>query len=208
MRIQNVTNLSFQPNFKANFTELEKKLMKEAMEYSKEKGVETWRIIKNGKDITDQLTLIEEPKRSGGYFTKTDKIFGISVEKLGWFGNVIKGLRNRWNFINITHIHTHPREMSFSPTDIKAGLALRHKKNIVVTPSGKYAVIEFEKSKRKKALKLIESFHEWYEQNEHLYDGVKPEEKYKVTLKIFPKFLEKYIKDSGLKYESNIEWTP
>ena len=203
-----ITKSSFNPGFGANFTELEMRLMKEVIEYSNKHGVETCRFIKHGKDISNQFTLTENLRTCAGYLTRTDRFLGIDVKKLGKIGKYIKMLRNRLVLINSTLIHTHLREMSFSIADIKYGLLLRRKKDIVVTSSGKYAVIEYESSKRKNGLEQLKLWDKWFEKHLPLYEGLKKEDYYKVTQKVLRQFLDDYFNSTGIKYESNIEWTP
>lgn len=124
------------------FSQLEKKLIHECVEYSKIHKVETARVIKNNKNITDKFDWFEtENYVSEG--PKDSYIFGFNF---GFWGSILKCAMNLKNSV---YIHSHLFELPLSRPDVYAMLKRGMKRMVAVTPSGRTSVIEFDGNKRK-----------------------------------------------------------
>ena len=196
----NNVNKYYNPNFSANFSNLEKRAMNEVKEYSALHSVETCKIIKKGKDITDRFDLFE----TADYVSvgpKNGNIFGINF---GVFGRIFNFKRN---IRNATYIHSHMTEVPLSRPDIIFAIKTKLKKIIAVSPSGKHSTLELEKDSKK----LFEHFNVFDEPLNKYNELAQQDENVmqnKTLLKIYQdsvkKAWERFVELTNAKYSSNI----
>ena len=190
-------NNSYKVVFKAGLTELEKALMEEVVDYTGKKGVETLRIIKDGVNITDRFTIIEEPKRCEPVLKEGKRLFGI------YLGKFAQRINSRRYFKNSVQIHSHQKELPLGPADIRAALKVKMAKSIAVTPSGKYSSVTIKPEQRKFVEQYLYLFDEW---SKNISTVKKDDEKgfLKIVQSSLASTWETFARKTGVEYESNI----
>lgn len=191
-------------SFSGSFTKLEKQLMKEVMEYSAKNNVETCRIIKNGKDITDRFELYEYYNLCQAY-PASGKVLGVD---LGFAGKIFNYRRN---MKNATYIHSHNTETPLSRPDLIMAIKSGLRRMSAVTPSGKYSFIDINPKSKKKILESLPLFDKTVEKYNELIEkfGETFLEDNKEALKEYQKFLmnvwSEFSQKTGIKHETNLQ---
>ena len=199
-----LTQKNYNPGFNAEFTALERKLMDEVREYTAKNGVETCRFIKNGKDITSQLKLVEDVCSCYAETPDKNRLLGINLEKLGPLGRGIMSIRRHHFLRGTTFIHSHTSEMTFSPGDINAALIKREARTIVVTPDNHCAVMEIAPKKRIKARWYLHKYEKWWKTFAEMFKDIPKENKPELAKHLQPKMMQYYVQKTGIQYESDI----
>ena len=121
-------------NSSYKFTNQERNMINELIKYSADKGVESSRILKGNKNITNKFEIKEDklfcslnPKGEKGPCEKADcPLFNV--------------LKRRILFKNTTFIHSHLKNLPLSFGDVLTCLAFKMKKMIAVTLDGKFSM--------------------------------------------------------------------
>ena len=125
-------NVSRLNNYK--FNKLETNVIKELIEYSKSKNVESARILKSGKNITDQFLIIEDELKCN--------LLPISAkyhcEKVNC--KLFDSVKKQMLMKDATYIHYHPKPLPLSFADVFTCLKLKLNKMIAVTEDGMYSI--------------------------------------------------------------------
>ena len=118
-----------------NFTDLEKRVIKDLIRYSSTNNLESARILKNNRNITNKFTIDEfEAKHfvypMGTQLTEDSEKLKILVQK-------------REELLdNSTYIHTHPFSLPLSIPDLLQVFKNNLRKMVAVTLDGKCSVFE------------------------------------------------------------------
>jgi len=118
-----------------NFTDLEKRVIKDLIRYSSTNNLESARILKNNRNITNKFTIDEfEAKHfvypKGTQLTEDSEKLKILVQK-------------REKLLdNSTYIHTHPFSLPLSIPDLLQVFKNNLRKMVAVTLDGKCSVFE------------------------------------------------------------------
>lgn len=118
-----------------NFTDLEKRVIKDLIRYSSTNNLESARILKNNRNITNKFTIDEfEAKHfvypKGTQLTEDSEKLKILVQK-------------REELLdNSTYIHTHPFSLPLSIPDLLQVFKNNLRKMVAVTLDGKCSVFE------------------------------------------------------------------
>ena len=125
-------NVSRLNNYK--FNKLETNVIKELIEYSKSKNVESARILKSGKNITDEFLIIEDELKCN--------LLPISAkyhcEKVNC--KLFDSVKKQMLMKDATYIHYHPKPLPLSFADVFTCLKLKLNKMIAVTEDGMYSI--------------------------------------------------------------------
>ncbi len=117
------------------FSHLEKTLINDLLEYCQKHNIESARIIKNNKNITDTFSIIEKPT-SAIVLPK-----GYAIPRTNSEFEEIKNIRKRL-LKNSTYIHYHPMNLPLSLQDIALSCVNKFEKIIAVTSEKKISLFE------------------------------------------------------------------
>lgn len=122
------------------FTKLEQELMNEVREYSKEKLVETAKIIDKKGALINNLKTIESEYFVTLIDNKDFKIFGHKPKNdtVQLLGKLLKGIKSMYKG---TMIHSHIINGPLSSQDLKPFIFLNMKKVLATTPDGYFSYI-------------------------------------------------------------------
>jgi len=126
MNIRKVNNYQFSP--------LENKIIKELIEYSQNKNIESARIIKNNEHITDKFNIVEDDLRCN--LLPKGETYHCENANCKLF----EALKGKVLLKDSTYIHYHPYELPLSIGDILTSFRLKLQKIIAVTKDGKYSI--------------------------------------------------------------------
>lgn len=184
------------------FTQTESSAIKELIKYSANKKIESARIIKADKDITDKFILIEDDLRCN-LLPKGEKFACENADC-----KLFKTLKKKVLLKDSTYIHYHPYDLPLSIGDVLTSFNANLQKMIAVTKDGKYSIFIPNNNSTNKPIK------ELYTANTTLVNAMKRNNGSDYILKnsyVFSKyknqlnaFWQQIAKQTGSTYISNL----
>ncbi|MBQ2870786.1 hypothetical protein IJE86_03680 [bacterium] len=116
------------------FTTNEQKAIKELLHYCNGKTIESARILKNDKDITDKFIIKESEYRNS--MDPRGEVLPCHEANCPLF-NLVK---RKLHFKDSTYIHFHPRSLPLSFGDVLTAFIYRMKKIVAVSADGKFSI--------------------------------------------------------------------
>lgn len=184
------------------FTQTESSAIKELIKYSANKKIESARIIKADKDITDKFILFEDDLRCN-LLPKGEKFACENADC-----KLFKTLKKKVLLKDSTYIHFHPYELPLSIGDVLTSFNAKLHKIIAVTKDGKYSIFIPNNKTQNKPIK------ELYDANTTLVKAMKKNNGSDYILKnsyVFSKyknnlnaFWQQIAEQTGSTYISNI----
>lgn len=189
------------PIAKYKFTKLELDTINELIPYCYGKNVESPRVLKGRKNITDKF-ILEEDELKCNIYAK-----GEVVPCENYNCALFKAVKKRMLLRDTTFIHFHPRPLPLSAGDILNAFYYRFKKIISVTADGLYSVFvpNFSKAPPINELKAenarIRKIIEEHGGPEYILCNPKNFARHRVES---TEFLRRLAKSTGSKYMSNM----
>ncbi len=186
---------------KFQFTSLENTTIKELIQYSMKKNIESVRILKNDKNITNKFLIDESPTR----IIMQAKLNLPSFLKP--FASILGRLKKKMLLKDSTYIHYHPKPLPLSFGDVLQAFNYNVKKIVAVFDDGRYSVF-CPNPKAKKPIKELlngnQKLREKIEQRGGEGDVLSDNnfiEQYKAEMQAF---WQKLAQDTNSKYFSNM----